>query len=102
MKNGMRFLERKNGGTILNLIGSDIMKSKKGLSIKNGLLVENLVKSCNYPLSANSVRDRLWDSWGRNVPTCREIGTFLHLNKNMVKTEKKSGAAEYLWGVIDE
>ena len=52
------------------------MKSKKGLSIKNGLLVENLVKSCNYPLSANSVRDRLWDSWGRNVPTCREIGTF--------------------------
>tara|TARA_R110001592_G_C13162764_1_gene749071 strand:- start:2263 stop:2472 length:210 start_codon:yes stop_codon:yes gene_type:complete len=60
-------------------------------------LIEELLQGIDYPLTANVVRDRLWDSWGRNVPTCREIGTFMNINKNMFKTDKKSGPAEYLW-----
>ena len=60
-------------------------------------LIEELLRGIDYPITANVVRDRLWDSWGRNVPTCREIGTFMNINKNMVKADKKSGPAEYLW-----
>ena len=60
-------------------------------------LIEELLIGIDYPITANVVRDRLWDSWGRNVPTCREIGTFMNINKNMFKTDKKSGPAEYLW-----
>tara|TARA_R110000822_G_scaffold173045_5_gene312642 strand:- start:1467 stop:1679 length:213 start_codon:yes stop_codon:yes gene_type:complete len=64
---------------------------------KHQKLIEDLLKSVEYPVNANLVRDRLWDLWGRNAPTCREIGTFMNINKNMQRTEKKSGAAEYLW-----
>jgi hypothetical protein len=60
-------------------------------------LIEDLLSGIDYPITANVVRDRLWDSWGRNVPTCREIGTFMNMHKNMIKAGKKSGPAEYLW-----
>jgi len=64
---------------------------------KNKKLIEDLVKSVDYPVNANLVRDRLWDLWGRNAPTCRELGTFMKTHKNMQRTNKKSGAAEYEW-----
>ena len=73
------------------------MKSRNGLSLKHGALVVAFIQSVPYPVSANVVRDRLWDSWGKNAPTCREIGTFMNLHPNMARTEKASGPAEYLW-----
>tara|TARA_B110000495_G_scaffold150840_1_gene133755 strand:- start:1310 stop:1603 length:294 start_codon:yes stop_codon:yes gene_type:complete len=96
MKIGMKFLERKIGGVAQNMIGSDIMNNK------NKKLIEDLLKSVDYPVTANLVRDRLYDFWGRNVPTCRELGTFMNIHTNMQRTDKKSGAAEYLWSDLNE
>lgn len=84
------------GGLMQNTIGSDIMINK------NKKLIEDLLKSVDYPVTANLVRDRLYDFWGRNVPTCRELGTFMNIHTNMQRTDKKSGAAEYLWSDLNE
>jgi|MDTB01.3.fsa_nt_gb hypothetical protein len=73
------------------------MKKRMGLRINHAKLVEELLQSVDYSLNANSVRDRLWELWGRNAPTCREIGTFLNLHPNTIRMNGKNGPAEYQW-----
>ena len=75
------------------------MKNRMGLSSRHGVLVENLLQEVDYPLTANAIRDRLWDSWGKNAPTCRELGIYLKLHPSTIRTNKKVGPGEYLWGV---
>ena len=93
---GMKFLEQKNGGIIQNMSGSDMMK-RSGLSKRHGVLVDNYLKAdtTRYPVTASMIRDALWDNWGRNTPTCREIGIYLHLNSQVIRVNKKTGPAEY-------
>ena len=70
---------------------------KRGLSVRHGILVDNYLNepSTRFPVSASMIRDSLWDSWGRNTPTCREIGIYLHMSNIVIKSPKKTGPAEY-------
>ena len=47
-----------------------------GLRERHTILIENLMKNTEQSLGANHIKDLLWDSWGRSVPTPRQIGTF--------------------------
>ena len=73
------------------------MKKRSGLRPSHAQLVIDLLKNSGYPLGANHIKDRLWDKWGRNVPTPREIGTFLNLHPNFIRVEGCSAGAEYIW-----
>mgnify|MGYP003115594518 FL=1 len=74
------------------------MAKRNGLSVAHGLLVNEFIlkPQRRFPQTANSVRDGLWDAWGKNTPTCREIGMYLMLSPLVVRTEKKYGPAEYI------
>lgn len=73
------------------------MKKRMGLKPSHAQLVINMMKESGMPLGANHIKDRLWDKWGRNVPTSREIGTFLNLHPNMSRVQQGSSGAEYIW-----
>jgi len=68
-----------------------------GLRVSQATLIENLIKNSERSLGVNHIKDLLWDMWGRNVPTPRQIGTFLHTHPNMDKVRTTKQGAEYLW-----
>ena len=74
------------------------MAKRNGLSVAHGQLVNAFLTtpSRRFPQTANSVRDGLWDKWGKNTPTCREIGMYLMLSPIVERTERKYGPAEYI------
>jgi hypothetical protein len=75
------------------------MAKKMGLSERHGRLLIEFVLDFNDTITPRVARDRLWDSWGRNKPTSREIGTFMNLHPNFIHTGYVEGAKEYMWGV---
>ena len=75
-------------------------KGRVGLSGRHALLVIELMKDTTVPLGASHIKDRLWDRWGRNTPTSREIGSFLHHHENFHRVSTRPAprtGAEYVW-----
>ncbi len=71
-----------------------------GLKPSHAQLVINLMKEIDTPLGANHIKDKLWDKWGRNSPTSRELGTFLNIHPNFIRVKTITTArtgAEYIW-----
>ncbi len=73
------------------------MKGRMGLRVSHRVLVENLLKETNDPLSTAQIKDVLWEQWGRRQPTNREIGTFLHIHPSIKKVAITNFGAEYMW-----
>ncbi len=73
------------------------MKGRMGLRVSHRVLVENLLKETNDPLSTAQIKDVLWEQWGRRQPTNREIGTFLHIHPSIKKIAITNFGAEYMW-----
>ena len=55
------------------------------------------MKNTEQSLGANHIKDLLWDSWGRSVPTPRQIGTFLKAHPQMKREKNTKRGAEYIW-----
>lgn len=74
------------------------MTKKMGLSVKHGLILNEFMMDFHDSITPRVARDRLWDKWGRNKPTSREIGTYMNLHPNFIHSGYVEGAKEYIWG----
>tara|TARA_R110000824_G_scaffold314142_5_gene501013 strand:- start:2699 stop:2968 length:270 start_codon:yes stop_codon:yes gene_type:complete len=86
---------RTEGFLSKGLVGYNM--KRYGLKERHTILIENLMKNTEHSLGAGHIKDLLWDSWGRNVPTPRQIGTFLKTHPQMKREKNTKRGAEYLW-----
>ncbi len=55
--------------------------------------IDNYMMKQNTSMGANAIIHNLWDIWGSDAPTRREIGIYLKTNPNY----QQVGIGQYQW-----